>query len=187
MEKPKKKKISGKYESYENVNEEEFKNIQDFYGVPNELRKLLFVRSKVGEKAGRKVLLVSEGVRRFLEADNNQKVKLVNMGCQVLEKGKESFAGHECLYRLCQDGIHFILDHLHSRKLKVPLTFFKTILILKSVPHDHIEDQDIRGAIQSITQGSFCIYIDEFIDGNRVVDAVVGQNFKNSFHLMVSN
>jgi len=36
-----------------------------------------------------------------------------------------------------------------------------------------------------MSQGSFCIYIDEIIDGRRVVDAMVGQNFKCSFHLMV--
>ncbi len=55
---------------------------------------------------------MSEGVRKFLDADTNNKIKLVNMGCQVFEKGKLSFAGNECLYRLCQDGIHFILDYL---------------------------------------------------------------------------
>ncbi len=36
-----------------------------------------------------------------------------------------------------------------------------------------------------MSQGSFCVYIDEVIDGMRIVDALVGQNFKNSFHLMV--
>jgi len=36
-----------------------------------------------------------------------------------------------------------------------------------------------------MSQGSFCIFIDEVIDGRHVVDALVGQNFKNSFHLMV--
>jgi hypothetical protein len=36
-----------------------------------------------------------------------------------------------------------------------------------------------------MSQGSFCIYIDEIVEGKRVMDAMVGQNFKNSFHLMV--
>jgi hypothetical protein len=38
--------------------------------------------------------LVSEGVRNFLEADTEKRIKLINMGCKVFEKGKESFAGH---------------------------------------------------------------------------------------------
>jgi hypothetical protein len=37
-----------------------------------------------------------------------------------------------------------------------------------------------------MTQGSFTLYINEEIDGENVIDAVVGQNFKNSLHLMVS-
>jgi hypothetical protein len=36
----------------------------------------------------RKVMLISEGVKNFLDADTNNKIKLVNMGCKVLEKGK---------------------------------------------------------------------------------------------------
>ena len=37
-----------------------------------------------------------------------------------------------------------------------------------------------------MSQGAFCIYIDENINGIHVVDALVGQNFKTLFHLMVS-
>jgi hypothetical protein len=40
------------------------------------------------------VLLISEGVQRFLEIDTEKKIKLINMGCKVFEKGKESFAGY---------------------------------------------------------------------------------------------
>lgn len=43
----------------------------------------------------------------------------------------------------------------------------------------------MKEQMKSMSQGSFCIYIDEVIDGKRVVDAVVGQNFMSSFHLMV--
>ena len=98
--------------------------------------------------ARKKVLLVSEGVRSFLAADKQKKIKLVNMGCQVLEKGKESFAGHECLYRLCQDGIQFLLDFIHLRKIKVPLSFFRKMIPIQSLSHDQIEDVEIREQIK---------------------------------------
>ncbi len=39
--------------------------------------------------------------------------------------------------------------------------------------------------MKQMSQGSFCLYFDEEVNGRRVVDAVVGQNFKSSFHLMV--
>ena len=56
------------------------------------LKSLLYVRDIDGSR--RKVLLISEGVRQFLDADVEGRIKLINMGCKVFENGKESFAGH---------------------------------------------------------------------------------------------
>jgi len=133
----------------------------------------------------KKVLLISEGVRQFLDADSESRIKLINMGCRVLEKGKESFAGHECLYRLSQEGIHFLLPFMKARKIRVSVNFFKSVIRIHSLVHDNIEDEDIRIQMKGMSQGSFCVYIDEEIAGRRVVDSVVGQNFKSSFHLLV--
>lgn len=60
--------------------------MKKFFGVSDELKKLLYVRESAGTQ--RKVILISEGVRRFLEADKFNKIKLVNMGCKIFEKGK---------------------------------------------------------------------------------------------------
>lgn len=166
------------------MSEEEFESIQKFYALDPALRELLYVR-EIDGTARRKVLLVSEGVRRFLEADREGKIKLVNMGCKIFEKGKESFAGYECLYRLSQEGIHFILPFMKERKVRVTLDFFKSVLSIHSLMHDDIKDEQIREQIRAMSQGSFCVFIEEELGGSRIVDALVGQNFKNSFHLMV--
>ena len=34
--------------------------------------------------------------------------------------------------------------------------------------------------------GSYCFFIDEEIDGKRVIDVIVGQNFHQAFHNMIS-
>lgn len=47
---------------------------------------MLYVRENANLK--KKVILVSEGVRRFLEADTHGKIKLVNLGIQAFEKAK---------------------------------------------------------------------------------------------------
>ena len=70
-----------KYESYVNLDEEEFKILQKFFGLDEQLKNLFYVRENIN--ARKKVLLVSEGVRNFLNADKLKKIKLVNMGCQV--------------------------------------------------------------------------------------------------------
>ena len=83
------------------------------------------------------------------------------MGCKVFEKGKESFAGHECLYRLSQEGIHFLLPFMKYRKIKVSLDFFKAVIKIHSLVHDQIEDESVRAQMKSVSQGSFCIFIEE--------------------------
>lgn len=116
---------------------QEYESIKEFYGLDENTKDLFFVR----DNAGRKVLLVTEGLNKFLKADTVGKIKLVNMGCTAFEKGKESFAGHFCLYRLCQEGIHFTIDLITKRKVKVTLKFFKQMLELNSIPHEQIEDE----------------------------------------------
>ncbi len=60
------------------------------------------------------------------------------------------------------------------------------MLSIHSLIHEEIEDIEVKEKVRAMTQGSFCLYIDEEINGERVIDAIVGQNFKNSLHLMVS-
>jgi hypothetical protein len=59
------------------------------------------------------------------------------------------------------------------------------VIKINSLVHDSIQEEDIRIQMKAMTQGSFCLYIEEEIEGQLVVDAVVGQNFKSSFHLLV--
>jgi len=52
------KKVKGsKYEKYENIDENEFKIIQKFFGIDDYIRNLLYVREDIN--ARKKVLLVS--------------------------------------------------------------------------------------------------------------------------------
>lgn len=76
-----------KYERFENISEGEFEMIQKFYELDPALKDLLYVRDIEGI-CRKKVLLISKGVRKFLDADTTNKIKLVNMGCKVFEKGK---------------------------------------------------------------------------------------------------
>ena len=113
---------------------EEFHYIQKFYGIEDDsLKNNLFV--KKSEDSRKKVTLVSEGVGRYIRADTTQKLKLINMGCKAFEKGKQSFAGSECLYRLCQDSIHFILPLMTRRKVRVTLDIFRMLVQQITIKH----------------------------------------------------
>ncbi len=78
-----------------------------------------------------------------------------------------------------------MLPFMKARKIRVTLPFFRSVIKINSLVHDDIEDEQIKIQMREMSQGSFCLFIDELIDGHHVVDAIVGQNFKNSFHLLV--
>lgn len=65
------------------MSEGEWQDVQKYFGLDPILKNLLYVRELEGNSRKR-VLLISEGVRSFLEADRENKIKLVNMGCKVL-------------------------------------------------------------------------------------------------------
>lgn len=122
-----KRHVSKIVEEYVLLEPEEYRSIQSFYGIESDLfRNNLFV--KKNEECRKKVTLVTDGVSNYVRADNTGKLKLINMGCKAFEKGKESFAGNECLYRLCQDSIHFLLPLLTRRKVRVSLEDFRLLI-----------------------------------------------------------
>jgi len=41
----KKKQKGSKYETYNNINEEDFENLKKFYGIPDMFKNLLYIRS----------------------------------------------------------------------------------------------------------------------------------------------
>jgi hypothetical protein len=125
-------------------------------------------------------------VSNYVRADTTNKLKLINMGCKAFEKGKESFAGSECLYRLCQDSIHFLLPVLTKRKVRVTLEVFRLLIQHITIKHEQIADEATRHQLASINQGSFAVYIDEVLHGKPVIDALVAQNYRTAMNIMVS-
>ena len=65
----------------------------------------------------KKVYFISEALSRYLHADSDKHLlKIISMGCNVFVRnaGKNS-ANVECIFRVCQDGIRYLLPWLDSR------------------------------------------------------------------------
>jgi hypothetical protein len=54
---------------------------------------------------------------------------------------------------------------MKARKLKVSLDFFRSVIKINSLVHDNIEDEKVKASMKEMSQGSFCLYIEEKIDG----------------------
>ena len=69
---------------------------------------------------------------RYLHADSDgHQLKIISMGCTIFvrNQGKNS-ANVECIYRVCQDGIRFLLPWLTNRIIYTDCTdTFKRLIM----------------------------------------------------------
>ena len=74
---------------------------------------------------------------------------------------------------------------LSRRKIKVSFEEFKKILSKTTVEHEELSPE-ICNYLKTVGFGSTVLYIDEIINGHRVVDAVCINNFYKNFNTMIN-
>ena len=109
----------------------------------------------------KKVYFISKEMSRFLNADSDQhQVNMISLGCQVFlrNQGKNS-ANVECIYRVCQDGIRYLLPWLGSRILYTSCyeTFKRLIMHRYHDQNNDIPDAELVAQINSLAVGCFIV------------------------------
>lgn len=84
--------------------------------------------------------------------------KLINIGCKIFERGKESFGGQVSPFRICQEGLPYVLRFVTKRKVECSQEEFLEVVKRK---HFRIEDfgfESARKKIETLTSGCFVLY-----------------------------
>ena len=65
----------------------------------------------------KKVFFITKELSRFLQADEEKhELKIINLGCTVfLRNQAKNSQNVECIYRICQDGVRFLMPWLQNR------------------------------------------------------------------------
>lgn len=50
---------------------------------------------------------------------------------------------------------------MKARKIKVSMDFFRSVIKINSLVHENIEDEEVKSQMKEMSQGSFCLYIEE--------------------------
>jgi len=95
----------------------------------------------------KKVHFISRSLSRYLHADSEQhQLKIISMGCNVFvrNQGKNS-ANVECIFRVCQDGIRFVLPWIKNRIVFTSCadTFTRMIMNRYHEPTTDIPDKEL--------------------------------------------
>jgi len=155
---------------------EAFDKISEFYGFsPTLSPDSLFVRDdfkdlKKGANNGSKsVYFVPEPLRNLMRNDREDRLKIVMAGVKVLERKKGTVDAEGGGYRLLQEGIVAIADHIGKRKVFVSCQDFCNILGGGLVSFQTLTAQTTL-ALLSMTQGALiCIY--EFRSSDKLESA----------------
>ena len=128
----------------------------------------------------KKLYFISKSLSRLFHADSDShSLKIISMGCHVFLRnhGKQS-ANVECIYRVCQDGIRFLLPWLKSRTIYTScFETFKRFIVHRY----HEKDNDIpdKELVRQISQMSVGCFIVIFRTGDAIgnVEALTLHNF----------
>ena len=126
--------------------------IKNYYGIDNDFP---FEQLVTFSKICKKINFVSKGVKNLLDLDKKQKLFIQNAGVKLFKanKQKDENATNFCLYRVCQDGLMYLLPFMHKRIFFVDENFFKEILKKKDIKHDDITDEELKKNLKEIGNG----------------------------------
>ena len=130
--------------------------IKNYYGIEDDFP---FDQLVTFSKICKKINFVSKGVTDLLKLDKNQKLFVQNAGVKLFKanKQKDENAVNFCLYRVCQDGLMYLLPFMHKRIFFVNEIFFVDILKKKEIIHDDIPDEELKKNLKEI--GSGCVVL----------------------------
>lgn len=81
----------------------------------------------------------------MLKLDKDQKLNIENAGVKLFKANKQKNENAEfCLYRVCQDGLMYLLPFMHKRIYFVEEKFFIEILSKKEIKHEDLSDEDLK-------------------------------------------
>ena len=129
--------------------------IKNYYGIEDEFP---FGQLVTFSNICKKINFASLGVANLLKLDKDQKLNIENAGVKLFKANKQKNENAAfCLYRVCQDGLMYLLPFMHKRIYFVEEKFFIEILSKKEIKHEDISDEDLKNKLKEDKPG--CIVI----------------------------
>ena len=130
--------------------------IKNYYGIEDEFP---FAQLVTFSDICKKINFASLGVINLLKLDKDKKLIIENAGVKLFKanKQKDENATNFCLYRVCQDGLMYLLPFMHKRIYFVDEKFFVEVLSKKEIKHDDIKDEELKLKLKEDKSG--CIVL----------------------------
>ena len=142
------------------VPSEMFEPIKKFYGLSSESFDEGNYMIRAGGDA--KVLyFITKTLHSFIDKGIQDRLTVVNSGLKGFVRNNKEC---EVLYRLAQEGIHFVVPHMNSkRKIAAKIDDFKKCLEAPTVQIKDFSD-DFAVKVRALVMGSFAVYLEGYED-----------------------
>lgn len=129
-------------------------SIQNYYGLNNFPFEQLVTHSKIQKR----INFVSKGVFQLLKSDSRNQIKIMAVGVKLFSINKktvDSIGQEQCLYRVCQDGLSYVIPFMRKRVYFCGRRLFTDLIKAVDIKHtDFGEDnEDLKNLLQNISTG----------------------------------
>ena len=168
--------------------------IKEYYGLTDAfpLDQLITVSDE-----GKRVNLVSRGVADLINNDSRNQLKIINSGVKIFERQKVKNEDEStfCHYRICQDGVNYVVPYMSKSLVFVSEEAFVYCLKKENLNLAKIENEELKSQLEVTKPGSVVICHVTDVDKVRqrgkvlageLVEAVTSHLTQSSISLMLS-
>lgn len=135
-----------------NAYEDLVKWLTDYYGlIPKFPTDQLITQSKINKK----ISFISKGVLNLFNSDKRNQFKLISAGVKLfsLNKSKKEDGTVYCRYRVCQDGLVYLIPFMTRRIYFVDESFFIKVLKQPDIKQADIDDVEFKNYLEKLDSG----------------------------------
>ena len=151
------------------TNKEIINWLQDYYGMisknsENNLNNNGFPFDQLGtqSKIYKKLNFISKGLLHLIKSDRRNQLKLINLGVKLFSMNKRKIPEEDdtdfCKFRICQDGLIYLLPFMSKRIYFCDdKNLFIKLIKVVDLKKEEIEDIELRNQLNEVKSG--CIVL----------------------------
>lgn len=139
--------------------------LKDYYGIVDNFPMEQLVTTT---DLAKKISYVSKGVLNVLNSDKRNRFKVINFGVKLFSLNKKKVDQEYCQYRICQDGLQYILPFVTKRIFFCHENLFVKLLKLSEMKITEINDPVLQESMTGLSHG--CIILISVKDKPKMTD-----------------
>ena len=149
-------------DAFEPAPQDTMDSIVSFYGLDSAFRRDLFMTRS--SKGGKNIYYIAEPIKNYIDNGLQERVNLVNTGLKSFVRKQKEDPG--CSYRISQEGVHFIANHMTKRKVIIEKEDFEKCLTTEQTPIT-IFSEEFQQEARAISSGSFVAVLKGYEDSTE--------------------